>query len=205
MYEDDEELQKLTKTNTEFNMNNGNLLGDPTVNIKRSFAALKLGAPQKDATGKKQTLKISVTPFTGITSTASSAPVVSKLDIKSKLPSADSSHHTIVSSDKKSDKSKGNGIVLKSITLNTEDSYTIKPSSTTDEVDKSPDFDVKLHGTSEKSLLEEINETLLSKKILVNETPAAGTTMKVTDETSKNDVIKVNNSLLCGMLLCNGK
>lgn len=43
VYIEDEHLQKLTKTNTEFNMNNGNLLGDPTVNIKKTFAALKLG------------------------------------------------------------------------------------------------------------------------------------------------------------------
>jgi hypothetical protein len=43
VYVEDEHLQKLTKTNTEFNTNNGNLLGDPTVNIKKTFAALKLG------------------------------------------------------------------------------------------------------------------------------------------------------------------
>ncbi|XP_055852381.1 uncharacterized protein LOC129916436 [Episyrphus balteatus] len=63
---DDEEsleLKKLTKANTDFNMNNGNLLGDPQENIKKSFAALKLGAPQVDKEGKKQTLKINVTPF----------------------------------------------------------------------------------------------------------------------------------------------
>lgn len=43
VYVEDEHLQKLTKTNTEFNTNNGNLLGDPTTNIKKTFAALKLG------------------------------------------------------------------------------------------------------------------------------------------------------------------
>lgn len=191
MYEDDEDLQKLTKTNTEFNMNNGNLLGDPTVNIKRSFAALKLGAPQKDATGKKQTLKISVTPFSGNSSSTSMSSL--KLDIKSKLPSNDSSH----SSDKKNDKSKNNGIILKSITHTSDDSFsTTKPKiiaseTLNDEVDKSPtDFDVKLASSSEKSLLEEINETLLSKKILVNE--ANANSVKVVEETTKNDVIKVN-------------
>ncbi|CAH1717775.1 unnamed protein product [Chironomus riparius] len=191
VYDDDEELQKLTKTNTEFNMNNGNLLGDPTVNIKRSFAALKLGAPQKDATGKKQTLKISVTPFSGNSSSTSMSSL--KLDIKSKLPSNDSSH----SSDKKSDKSKNNGIILKSITHTSDDSFSttkhkVIASETlnNDEVDKSPtDFDVKLASGNEKSLLEEINETLLSKKILVNEANAAQS--KVVEETTKNDVIKV--------------
>jgi len=191
VYDDDEELQKLTKTNTEFNMNNGNLLGDPTVNIKRSFAALKLGAPQKDATGKKQTLKISVTPFSG-NSSSTSMPSL-KLDIKSKLPSNDSSN------DKKSDKSKNNGIILKSITHTSDESFsTIKPKvsaseALNDEVDKSPtDFDVKLATSSEKSLLEEINETLLSKKILVNEANATQSMpTKVVEETTKNDVIKV--------------
>ncbi|XP_055920971.1 uncharacterized protein LOC129952423 [Eupeodes corollae] len=61
--EENLELKKLTKANTDFNMNNGNLLGDPQENIKKSFAALKLGAPQVDKEGKKQTLKINVTPF----------------------------------------------------------------------------------------------------------------------------------------------
>ncbi|XP_067617584.1 serine-rich adhesin for platelets [Eurosta solidaginis] len=63
---DDEEtleLKRITRANTDFNMNNGNLLGDPQDNIKRSFAALKLGAPQVDKEGKKQTLKINVMPF----------------------------------------------------------------------------------------------------------------------------------------------
>ena len=41
VYEDDEDTQRLTKSNTEFNQNNGNLLGDPTTNIKRSFADRK--------------------------------------------------------------------------------------------------------------------------------------------------------------------
>lgn len=165
VYEDDENLQRLTKTNTEFNMNNGNLLGDPTSNIKRSFAALKLGAPQKDPAGKKQTLKISVTPFGGGSSST-------KLDIKSKIIPTESK-----------DKSKDNGgIVLKSIvSTSTEDNY----SRSIDDVDKSPDFNVKIG--SEKSLLEEISETLLRNKIVVNETSEK----VVKAEPAKNDVIKV--------------
>ncbi|XP_037910726.1 uncharacterized protein LOC119651284 isoform X2 [Hermetia illucens] len=69
--EDDRELRRLTKTNTDFNTNNGNLLGDPEENIKKSFAALRLGTPQVDSDGKKQTLKISVTPFGANTKTVS--------------------------------------------------------------------------------------------------------------------------------------
>lgn len=184
VYVDDENLQRLTKSNTEFNMNNGNLLGDPAANIKRSFAALKLGAPQKDSAGKKQTLKISVMPFSG-----ASGPSTIKADTKSK----------IIPHETKDDKSKNKGgIVLKSITsTSTDDFYSpaitstrnevySKPTtSTCDEVDKSPDIDVK--HSKEKTLLEEISETLLSKRIVVNE--AAEKEIKA--EPLKNDVIKV--------------
>jgi len=63
-----------------------------------------------------------------------------------------------------------------------------------DEVDKSQDFDIKLNSNGEKSLLEEINETLLSKKILVNETASAKSSIliKGKDAVPKNDVIKVS-------------
>lgn len=180
VYDDDEELQRLTKNNTEFNTNNGNLLGDPTANIKRSFAALKLGASQKDSGGKKQTLKISVTPFGGNAPAASSSTTKTslKLDIKSKSSS--------------SNKKNNGGIVLKSITLTSDEIR--KPievvAVAADEVDKSPDFDGKI----EKSLLEEINETLLRKKIVVNE--SSKSTIKVDSQQQeslppKNDVIKV--------------
>jgi len=69
--EEDLELKRITKSNTDFNMNNGNLLGDATDNIKKSFAALRLGAPLLDSEGKKQTLKISVQPFGSTTKTTS--------------------------------------------------------------------------------------------------------------------------------------
>lgn len=186
VYDDDEELQRLTKTNTEFNTNNGNLLGDPAANIKRSFAALKLGAPQKDSDGKKQTLKISVQPFgggggTSNNSSKSSSTTPLKLDIKSKvLPITASSSNN---------KKGSNGIVLKSITQTSDETrkpIEVSPPIVADEVDKSPDFDVKV--STEKSLLEEISETLLSKKIVVNETTS---TIKVESAPCKNDVIKV--------------
>lgn len=172
VYEDDEDLQKLTKTNTEFNMNNGNLLGDPTANIKRSFAALKLGAPQKDSAGNKQTLKISITPFGGSSSNSTKA-ASKKLDIKSKSESS----------------SKSNGVVLKSVIHKNEET---KMPSTPDEVDKSPEYDVKV--SNEKSLLEEISETLLSKRIVVNESSQISTVevnQEMPSSPTKTDVIKV--------------
>lgn len=164
VYEDDEDLQRLTKNNTEFNMNNGNLLGDPASNIKKSFAALKLGAPQKDSSGNKQTLKISITPFgnsSGNNKNSSKAAPLKKSELKSKS------------------ETKSNGVVLKSVIHKSEETRVMP--STHDEVDKSPEYDVKV--TNEKSLLEEISETLLSKRIVFNEsTPAV---------TEKTDVIKV--------------
>ncbi|XP_053945763.1 platelet binding protein GspB [Anastrepha ludens] len=78
---DDEEtleLNRITRANTDFNMNNGNLLGDPQENIKRSFAALKLGAPQVDKEGKKQTLKINVMPF-GVTASTDNPKTASSI------------------------------------------------------------------------------------------------------------------------------
>jgi hypothetical protein len=185
VYDDDEELQRLTKTNTEFNMNNGNLLGDPKTNIKRSFAALKLGAPQKDSDGKKQTLKISVTPFGGNAPTSSSTTSSStslKLDIKSKLLGTSNSSSSGNSS------KKGNGIVLKSITQTCDEISKPIEVASPDEVDKSPDFEVKI--SNEKSLLEEISETLLSKKIVVNEQQQQQQQQQSAPPT-KTDVIKV--------------
>lgn len=167
VYEDDENLQRLTKNNTEFNMNNGNLLGDPAANIKRSFAALKLGAPQKDSAGKKQTLRISIQPFGNSTPSSSKSKII-PTEAKDEKP-----------------KSKSNGIVLKSMVLKSfGDSHNNSTDVTTDEIEKLPTGSAK----PEKSLLEEISETLLSKRIIVNE--ATGVE-KLPELTTKNDVIKV--------------
>ncbi|XP_055702259.1 uncharacterized protein LOC129801346 [Phlebotomus papatasi] len=125
VYDDnDHDLQRLTKTNTDFNMNNGNLLGDPEVNIKRSFAALKLGTPQRDSDGKKQTLKISVTPF----SASNKVNEIKQLFGSSKM------------TEKKTDTT---NIIIKTTPKKSED-------------DDTP----AIVSVSEKSLLEEISETL---------------------------------------------
>lgn len=57
--DDDQELIKLTKTNTDFN---ANLLNESNDN-KKVFTNLMLGKPQLDSEGRKQTLLVSVTPF----------------------------------------------------------------------------------------------------------------------------------------------
>lgn len=57
--EDERELYRLTKANTDFN---GSSLAD-CEEIKKSYTQLLLGKPQVDAEGRKQTLLVSVTPF----------------------------------------------------------------------------------------------------------------------------------------------
>lgn len=57
--DDEEELCRLTKANTDFNTNS---LAE-VVEVKKSYTQLMLGKPQLDAEGKKQTLLVSVTPF----------------------------------------------------------------------------------------------------------------------------------------------
>lgn len=128
----EQELDKLTKVNTNLNLSNGNLLGDPEANIRRSFAAMQLGA--KDATeAKKQKLKITVMPFGG--------PVTTNKvnDIKQRFSAVDEANGT---------PNKQPPVVLKTIIKSGGVEYVEEPS-------KAP---------VEKSLLDEISETLTERK-----------------------------------------
>lgn len=58
--EEERELYKITKSNTDFNTVKANLLGD---SIAKSYTSLLLGKMQTDSDGKKKTLMVSVTPF----------------------------------------------------------------------------------------------------------------------------------------------
>ncbi|XP_068633903.1 uncharacterized protein [Battus philenor] len=58
--EEERELYKITKTNTDFNTVKANLLGD---SVAKSYTSLLLGKMQTDSDGKKKTLMVSVTPF----------------------------------------------------------------------------------------------------------------------------------------------
>lgn len=58
--EDERELHRITKSNTDFNTVKANLLGDP---VTKSYTSLLLGKMQTDSDGKKKTLLVSVTPF----------------------------------------------------------------------------------------------------------------------------------------------
>ncbi|CAH2982415.1 unnamed protein product [Chilo suppressalis] len=58
--EEERELHKITKSNTDFNTVKANLLGD---SVSKSYTSLMLGKMQTDSDGKKKTLLVSVTPF----------------------------------------------------------------------------------------------------------------------------------------------
>lgn len=63
--EEDRALQKLTRTNTDFNTVAANLSGTGNGETKRTFTQLLLGKPVTDAEGRRKTLQVSVTPFGG--------------------------------------------------------------------------------------------------------------------------------------------
>ncbi|CAH0587113.1 unnamed protein product [Chrysodeixis includens] len=58
--EEERELHKITKSNTDFNTVKANLLGDSAA---KTYTSLLLGKMQTDSDGKKKTLLVSVTPF----------------------------------------------------------------------------------------------------------------------------------------------
>ncbi|KAH8310946.1 hypothetical protein KR044_003531 [Drosophila immigrans] len=154
---DDEEaveLKRITRANTDFNMNNGNLLGDAQDNIKKSFAALKLGAPQVDKEGKKQTLTINVMPFgqpakttkteavkaTTATATVAAKPVAIKSSVTTKKVTT-----TLTPT------------LLKS-------TATTATTTTATKVSRDGKDSPPIERAMEKSLLDEISETLQQKQ-----------------------------------------
>lgn len=140
--ETDLELKRLTKTNTDFNMNNGNLLGEPEENIKKSFAAIKLGTSPSDREGKKQTLKINVLPFGSSMMTNKLSTMKSKFESKKSTP--------------------------KPGTQQKIELVVVKPPEIKAEILKETEMDGKcsppIERAMERSLLEEISETLEKNK-----------------------------------------
>lgn len=63
--EEDRALQKLTRTNTDFNTMAANLSVTGSGGTKRTYTQLLLGKPLTDADGRRRTLQVSVTPFGG--------------------------------------------------------------------------------------------------------------------------------------------
>ncbi|XP_017020129.1 streptococcal hemagglutinin [Drosophila kikkawai] len=179
---DDEEtveLKRITRANTDFNMNNGNLLGDAEDNIKKSFAALKLGAPQVDKEGKKQTLTINVMPFgeplgksaastaakstsaTAVTSSAGATPAKAKLATVTTTAIKSSSSTTTTSTGTASVTKKVTTTLTPTLTMTKSSKTTVAAStvatttSSRDGKDSPP-----IERAMEKSLLDEISETL---------------------------------------------
>ena len=74
--EEDRALQKLTRTNTDFNTVAANLSGTGNGETKRTYTQLLLGKPVTDAEGRRKTLQVSVTPFGGLEESDASPFVV---------------------------------------------------------------------------------------------------------------------------------
>lgn len=74
--EEDRALQKLTRTNTDFNTVAANLSGTGSGETKRTYTQLLLGKPVTDAEGRRKTLQVSVTPFGGLEEPDASPVVV---------------------------------------------------------------------------------------------------------------------------------
>ncbi|TMW44722.1 hypothetical protein DOY81_010198 [Sarcophaga bullata] len=175
---DDEEsleLKRITRANTDFNMNNGNLLGDAQENIKKSFAALKLGAPQVDKEGKKQTLQINIIPFGSsnemkeITKSSSVVTTASHLSSSTSTVKAKFETKTV---EVKTEKSNSNPLgAIKKTNMTTSSMTALTSASSNSSISK-PMADsmpsLESDGTNsppieramEKSLLDEISETL---------------------------------------------
>ncbi|XP_044739489.1 probable serine/threonine-protein kinase DDB_G0282963 [Chrysoperla carnea] len=133
------ELIRLTKSNTDFNMCNANLLGESQHSVtetRRVFANLMLGKTQTDSDGKKQTLLVSVTPF-GQDSSPRPQP-------QKKLT------HTPIAKNKESLTENKTPVILTSYSKS--------------EVDSPKLLSNNKNNKDEKSLLEEINETLEKNK-----------------------------------------
>ncbi|KAH8344219.1 hypothetical protein KR084_008209 [Drosophila pseudotakahashii] len=218
---DDEEtveLKRITRANTDFNMNNGNLLGDAEENIKKSFAALKLGAPQVDKEGKKQTLTINVMPFgqpigKSPSTPAKSAPAESKSTAATSIATSSAAGATPAKASKpatitttttaiKSSTSVATGTtsVTKKVTTTLTPTLTMAksgaPATTTSSRDgkDSPPIERAM----EKSLLDEISETLEQKQKL-SETSASVTSSggnNISTSASSNSKIKFELSAL---------
>ncbi|XP_017084821.2 pneumococcal serine-rich repeat protein [Drosophila eugracilis] len=203
---DDEEtveLKRITRANTDFNMNNGNLLGDAEENIKKSFAALKLGAPQVDKEGKKQTLTINVMPFgqpigkTSSTTPAKSAPAESKSKPATSVatsagatpakakPATINTTTTTTTAIKSSSTTTATASVTKKVTTTLTPTLTMAKSTTatatatgsavaTATSSRDGKASPPIERAMEKSLLDEISETLEQKQKL-SETNAAAT------------------------------
>ncbi|XP_026318738.1 uncharacterized protein LOC113229384 isoform X2 [Hyposmocoma kahamanoa] len=136
--EEERELHKITKSNTDFNTVKANLLGD---SVAKSYTSLLLGKVQTDSAGKKKTLMVSVTPFGS----------------DNKSPTAKSHMRSTAAVNMSDTSTEDNSCYKTNIILSTH----IKESETIISSEG-----VNTDGIcTEKSLLEEISETLKQNRI----------------------------------------
>ncbi|GJQ86222.1 hypothetical protein Trydic_g8923 [Trypoxylus dichotomus] len=148
--DEDKELQKLTKANTDFNANSLQEVNE----VKKSYTQLMLGKPQLDSDGKKQTLLVSVTPF-GQEATTPRKYVKTV----SHIPIAKNNKETLV-------ENKNNHVILTSYTKSEKE---------------------------EKSLLDEISETLENSKNPIQIISRKKIEKEVILTNNKPEIIAFNN------------
>ncbi|KAJ2950922.1 hypothetical protein O0L34_g5291 [Tuta absoluta] len=138
--EEERELHRITKSNTDFNTVKANLLGDSTA---KSFTSLMLGRAQTDSDGKKKTLMVSVTPFGGEKNSTVKAHVRKPAVVQVSDPPSEETNNY-----------KTNIILSSYIKSESETIISSEGVNTTSE-----------SICTEKSLLEEISETLKQNRI----------------------------------------
>lgn len=167
--EEERELHKITKTNTDFNTVKANLLSDKVDG--KTYTSLLLGKVQTDSAGKKKTLLVSVTPF-GQESSAKSSNIKSH----NRKPAV------IHLSNPPNDEASSN--------------YTTNIILTSYKENDSPAPERHIEGIcSEKSLLEEISETFQRNRIaggteLKLTEPECLKKPTVVDEKIKDNILK---------------
>ncbi|CAG9132648.1 unnamed protein product [Plutella xylostella] len=167
--EAERELHKITKSNTDFNTVKANLLGD---SVAKSYTSLMLGKAQTDSDGKKKTLMVSVTPF---------GQDAVKGNVKSHVRKPAVIHLTNPTPIEETPNNYKTNIILTSYTKDTDTTISTNNESS----------EMICH---EKSLLEEISETLEQNRITEFKgsklSQSTCTKPMVIEETIKAEVIK---------------
>lgn len=197
--EHDQDFSKITKSNTDFNMNINNLSGVPETSIKRSFAALKLGT-SKDTKEKKETLKISVQPFNTSNNKLNNKVNEIKQIFGSTVSVGNTAKTQLTVSTKPMANKKPENVGNKSSPVLTKSAISHQLLELPRELDKTttvesptPNNSPEIVSYTEKSLLEEISETLeKNKKIeMASTTFQQPEPAKIESETRKDPVTTV--------------
>lgn len=197
------DFSKLTKSNTDFNTNINNLISPPVESsIKRSFVALKLGSSSpKEA--KKETLKITVLPFSSNGNKTNSKVT----EIKQFFGSSSSLNGNGLSSPTASNKKSQLTVsasplankpteIVSNVVVNSVASNNIDHQGVNAKFEEKPlqviNNSPEIVSVTEKSLLEEISETLeKNKSIELTNNNSNGFKSSVVDAVPKKDAIRL--------------